>query len=211
MTGPSGDPIVDRALDELRRLPPVDDLAVRRIVSAAAARRDSSEVDAVDALGRRGGRRSRPWIAVGLAAAAAVAGFVLRGAWSPTSSTERVATAPVVAAAPAAAVAPSVQRIQMAASPAADVAPIPTQFVLRSATAHRVSIIGEFNNWNANRAQLARSPDGDLWSITIPVVPGRHTYAFMVDDSVFTLDPRAPRARDPDLGVEGSVIIVGRP
>lgn len=99
----------------------------------------------------------------------------------------------------------------MAASPAADVAPIPTQFVLRSATARRVSIVGDFNNWNASSAQLARSPDGDLWSITIPVVPGRHTYGFMVDDSVFTLDPRAPRTRDPDLGVEGSVIIVGRP
>jgi hypothetical protein len=30
-------------------------------------------------------------------------------------------------------------------------------------------------------------------------------------DSVFTLDPRAPKVRDPDLGSEGSVIIVGRP
>jgi len=28
---------------------------------------------------------------------------------------------------------------------------------------------------------------------------------------MFTLDPRASKTRDPDLGVEGSVIIVGRP
>jgi hypothetical protein len=33
----------------------------------------------------------------------------------------------------------------------------------------------------------------------------------MVDDSVFTLDPRAQKARDPDLGTEGSVRMVGRP
>jgi hypothetical protein len=36
-------------------------------------------------------------------------------------------------------------------------------------------------------------------------------YAFMVDDSLFTLDPNAPKTRDPDLGAEGSIIIVGRP
>jgi hypothetical protein len=38
-------------------------------------------------------------------------------------------------------------------------------------------------------------------------------YRFMVDDSTFTLDPdaRVARARDPDLGVEVSVVIVGRP
>jgi hypothetical protein len=35
----------------------------------------------------------------------------------------------------------------------------------------------------------------------------------MVDDSTFTLDPdsRVARAVDPDLGAEGSVVIVGRP
>jgi hypothetical protein len=33
----------------------------------------------------------------------------------------------------------------------------------------------------------------------------------MVDDSVLTLDPRKPKARDPDLGNEGSVLMVGRP
>jgi hypothetical protein len=33
----------------------------------------------------------------------------------------------------------------------------------------------------------------------------------MVDDSMLVLDPRAPKTRDPALGVEGSVIIVGKP
>jgi hypothetical protein len=208
----SGDPIVDRALDELRRLPPVDDLAVRRIVTAAAARRDSAEIEDVGRSGRRG-RWPRPWIATGLVAglaAAAVAGFVLRGAWSPPPS-GRQAAAAARAAPPAAANAPSVERIQMAVAPAADAAPIPTQFVLRNAAAHRVSVVGDFNGWNPSGAPLVRSAGGDLWSTTIPVAPGRHTYGFMIDDSVFTLDPRAPKTRDPDLGVEGSVIIVGRP
>ena len=91
--------------------------------------------------------------------------------------------------------------------------PIPQQFVFRSASARRVSLVGDFNGWNAASAPMVRAADGDLWSVTIPVAPGRHTYGFMVNDSVFALDPdaRVARARDPDLGVEGSVVIVGRP
>lgn len=101
--------------------------------------------------------------------------------------------------------------MQTIASPSLDAAPIPSQFVLRSSTARRVSVVGDFNHWNPDSAPMTRSPDGDLWSITIPVAPGRHMYAFMIDDTVFTVDPRAPKTRDPDLGVDGSVIIVGRP
>ena len=204
MTGPSGDPIIDRAIDELRRLPAVDELAVRRIVTTAAARRESGEADGI-APARRA-RWLRPSIAAGLAAAAAVVGFMARGALSSSggSDIDDARTSSGVAAVP-------VQTIQMASSPSADAAPVPTQFVLRSGAARRVSVVGDFNGWNPGVARMSRSPGGDLWSITLPVAPGRHTYGFMIDDTVFTLDPRAPRSRDPDLGVEGSVIIVGRP
>jgi len=206
MTGPSGDPIVDRAIDELRRLPPVDDLAVRRIVTAAAGRRDSRDAEASVRTGRRT-RVIKPWIAIGLASAAAAAGFMVRGAWSPPTSD---ASRPVAAIAPSAAP-PTAQAIRAVAGVAPDMAPIAQQFVLRSDAAHRVSVVGDFNGWNPANAPMTRSPDGDLWSVTIPVTPGRHTYGFMIDETVFVLDPRAPKSRDPDLGVEGSVMIVGRP
>lgn len=213
MTGssPSGDPILDRAIDELRHMPPLDDLAVRRIVTAAATQRDARESDTAGDTSPSRGRWLRPSIAVGLAAAAAAVGFLVRGAWSPERGTAPETGRPTVAHVAAPAAEPSIQRIQMAASPAADSAPIPLQFVLKSDAAHRVSIVGDFNGWNPASAPMVRAPGGDLWSITIPVAPGRHTYGFMVDDTVFTLDPRAPKARDPDLGVEGSVTIVGRP
>jgi hypothetical protein len=58
---------------------------------------------------------------------------------------------------------------------------------------------------------MTRSSEGELWSVSIPITPGRHMYAFMVDDSILVLDPRAPKSRDPDLGAEGSVRIVGHP
>jgi hypothetical protein len=44
----------------------------------------------------------------------------------------------------------------------------------------------------------------------VPIQRGRHIYAFLVD-SVWTVDKRAPVASDPDFGVTGSVILVGRP
>lgn len=213
MTGPSGDPVVDRAVNELQRLPPLDDLAVRRIVTAAAAAQDSSGADVSGIQRRLPRRRPTAWMAVGVAAAAAVAGFMLRGAW-PAAGIEHASTAHAIVAKPAATIPTPVERMQFAAAPAApaaDAVPIPTQFVLRSAAARSVSVVGDFNGWNPRGARLTRSSGGDLWSITIPIAPGRHTYGFMVDDSEFTLDPRAPKTRDPDLGVDGSVVIVGRP
>jgi 1,4-alpha-glucan branching enzyme len=88
-------------------------------------------------------------------------------------------------------------------------AAIPHQFVFNSAGARKVSVVGDFNRWNPTSTPMIS--DGELWSVTIPIVPGRHMYAFMVDDSLFTLDPAAPKARDPDLGADGSIVIVGRP
>ena len=73
------------------------------------------------------------------------------------------------------------------------------------------SVVGDFNNWNPTAAPMTRSSDGALWSAIVPILPGRHMYGFMVDDSIFVLDPRAQKARDPDLGTEGSVRMVGRP
>ena len=208
MTEQSGDPIVDRAIDELRRLPAVDDLAVRRIVTAAAARRDSGESELPAPIGRRA-RAVRPWIAIGLATAAAAAGFMVRGAWSSGRAASDGSS--TVAAVPPSATPTAAQTLRAVTGVTPDMAPIPQQFVLRSGAAHRVSVVGDFNGWNSANAPMTRSPDGDLWSITIPVTPGRHTYGFMIDDTVFVLDPRAPKSRDPDLGVEGSVMIVGRP
>jgi hypothetical protein len=58
---------------------------------------------------------------------------------------------------------------------------------------------------------MQRDEASGLWSVTVTVAPGRHVYAFLVDDSVLTRDPRAPVANDADFGRPGSVMLVGRP
>jgi hypothetical protein len=195
------DPLLDRAIDELRALPPVDRAAVERVVAAAAAARVTPADD--DVLPARGARRGARWWVTGVVAAAAViVGFMLHD-----TVRHRGASGPVVAVA-----APAMRPVSATPEVAAlDAVPIAQQFVFNSRTAHRVSVVGDFNGWDPQRAPMTRSPDGDLWSATIPILPGRHTFGYMVDDSLFELDPRMPSARDPDLGTQGSVIIVGRP
>ncbi|MEP6495495.1 MAG: glycogen-binding domain-containing protein [bacterium] len=197
------DPVVRRAIDELRRLPANDRDAVSRIVGAAAATR-VAPADEPTFITTPRARGIRIWSVAGLAAAAAIMGFIARGAFASHSSPTMRAD-PTVASA----VTPSATRY--AGSSASDVLLIPRQFVFENRDAHRISVVGDFNNWNPAKAPMTRSSDGMLWSAIVPILPGRHVYGFMVDDSLFTLDPREPKVRDPDLGTNGSVIIVGRP
>jgi AMP-activated protein kinase-like protein len=208
------DHLLNRAIEELRSLPPLDRDAVSRIVSAASRSRDAGAADDMDLdLPRRvGGRFFSLRTVIGIAAAAAIVGFVAgmqllgrraasSGATQPTVAQTRVDPVPVTA---------------VSAAPnalSAEMLPVPTQFVFKSRVAHRVALVGDFNGWDASTVatQLTRQEGGALWSVTVPLLPGRHVYAFMIDDTIVQTDPAAPETTDPDFGVKGSVIIVGKP
>jgi len=201
MSNDAPDPILGRAIDELRRLPPVDPVAIRRIVDAAAEARVTPADEPVF-VGASASRPIRIWRAVGLAAAAAIAGFIVRGAVATKAPTQTVAETPVAMAPDAA--------LRSVSSSSAESSPILQQFIFENAHAHTVSVVGDFNKWDRSTAPMTRSDDA-TWSVIIPIVPGRHIYGYMVDDSLFTLDPRAPKVRDVELGTDGSVVMVGRP
>jgi hypothetical protein len=80
------------------------------------------------------------------------------------------------------------------------------RFVFVAPYATRVSLVGDFNGWNASTMPMRRSADGRAWLLEVPLPPGRHVYAFVVDGDV-TADPAAPRAGD-DFGVPSSVVLV---
>jgi predicted carbohydrate-binding protein with CBM48 len=193
------DELLERVVDELQSLPPVDEAAVGRIMRAAAA-------DAAAARGARSVVRGGSWwqssvplaAAAGFALVAGLAGYAVRGGGS----------SPTVATAPASA--ESVRLVSAQRAPrTADLA-VPTQFVLDAPRAARVALVGDFNAWDAAATPLARVSSSGIWTVTVPLAPGRHTYAFMVD-TVLTLDPRAPAARDADFGTPSSVVLVGTP
>ena len=81
MSDADHDPVLQRAIDELRQLPPLDREAVSRVVGAAAAARLSPADEPVFVERAARGRSIRVWSAIGMAAAAAVVGFVARGQW----------------------------------------------------------------------------------------------------------------------------------
>lgn len=199
-------PIVERAVDTLRELPPVGGDDVARVVAAAARTRAldaaPNDDDLLPPVLQPGRTRYRLRVAAAVAAAVvlAVGSLAVRRAMHLSS------TSPSAGAESSR---PTAARVAVSRDANVDGAPIPTQFVFDGGARH-VTLVGDFNNWDARATPLVREPGSTLWSVTVPIHRGRHVYAFLVD-SVWTIDRRAPVARDADFGVTGSVILVGRP
>lgn len=195
------DEMIDRIAGVLRPLPQVDDAARARVLVAVAAEREREREGSLRRSLARGGGRTRWLVAVaGVAAAAMIATILLR----PSQRTD-VATASVAAAQSDA------RLIARDAAAEADAAREPVQLVLRAPLASSVRVVGDFNAWDKEQAPMTRDAASGLWSVTLSLRPGRHVYAFVVNDTVWMRDPRATAAPDADFGRPGSVLLVGRP
>lgn len=86
---------------------------------------------------------------------------------------------------------------------------IDTVFVFVAPQAATVSLVGDFNDWDASRSPLVRIPNSGLWRVTVPLPAGRHLYQFVVDGT-WLPDPGAPLAGDDGFGRTNSVRIVQR-
>lgn len=152
--------------------------------------------------------------AVGYALAATLAGFLIRGVMPRADTNASVAGLPPSSDVPLVAESANARGIDVTtvaslSSREADEIPIQVQFVLDAPRAKRVALVGDFNAWDGSMNPLARDSASGAWTAVVPVTPGRHVYAFLVDDTVWTLDPRAPKTKDADYGTEQSVLIVG--
>jgi hypothetical protein len=104
---------------------------------------------------------------------------------------------------------PGVQTQALAAGYRADEGARPVQFVFVAKDARQVTIAGDFNDWNPTASPLHRAGAENVWSIVLPLTPGRHTYSFVVDGRRWVRDPLAARAPEKELG-ESSVVLVER-
>ncbi len=84
----------------------------------------------------------------------------------------------------------------------------PVQFVFQADGATSVSLVGDFNNWDPRALPLTRTGVNGIWSVVVPLPPGRHVYAFVVDGRVWMSDQYAPRAPEDEFGRANSVILV---
>jgi hypothetical protein len=173
------DELIERAVASLREPVRVDPALDARVMA---------EIARLPAPGREPAWRRRSIRLTPLSALAAAAAIVLM------TLVGRARLAPVE---PVASVVPT-----------APVAPV-VQFVVVIPDAHAVSLVGDFNDWDESATPMApRDADG-IWSVTVPLAPGRYQYSFLVDGVTWVADPAAPRALEDDFGRPNSVVTVG--
>ena len=187
MTGSADDPLIARIAEALRRPRAVRPGFEARVMAAVRAAPPRLPARAWAWL------REPHVLAVsplaGAAAAAVLAGIVIAGAWSAT----RLARAGGGA--------------ERAAAPTAGTAAV-VRFVLAAPRARTVSLAGDFDGWDRSRLPMRREAAG-IWTVDVPLAPGRYDYAFVVDGGRFVADPAAPPAVGDDFGRPTSVVTVG--
>ncbi len=201
------DESIERIASRLRTMPAVDPEAKARVLVAIAAERERS-------VGRmresRRSRMARTWVAAGALAATLVAAVVLvgRDRADPSGdqtpgSLDRPRDVATVSGLGSASLAVDAGRTRSGMRL--------VQFVFRSPGARRVSVVGDFTGWQAGTLVMTRDSGSNLWSASMALPPGRHVYAFLMDDTVWVRDPRAPAAPDADFGRPGSILLVPQP
>lgn len=85
------------------------------------------------------------------------------------------------------------------------------QFGFTALHASSVALVGDFNNWDPKATPLRAASTGGVWSVEVPIQPGRHLYAFVVDGTVWRPDPAAPQAAGDDFGEPNSALTVADP
>ena len=84
------------------------------------------------------------------------------------------------------------------------------RFAISAPEARSVSLVGDFNGWTRSGTELTASAVPGVWTITLPLTPGRHEYAFLIDGQRWVVDPTAVIVSD-DFGTETSVVTVSGP
>jgi 1,4-alpha-glucan branching enzyme len=81
------------------------------------------------------------------------------------------------------------------------------RFQLAAPGAHRVALVGDFNDWSRDAIVLQPAEKPGVWTASVPIKPGRHEYAFIVDGKRWVPDPYALTHTD-EYNVKSSVIQV---
>lgn len=81
-----------------------------------------------------------------------------------------------------------------------------TQFLLNAPDAQQVSLAGDFTGWQPAHT-MTRSEPG-VWTVVVPLDPGIHNYAFIVDGERWVADPNAPAVDDGFGGLNSRLAVL---
>jgi 1,4-alpha-glucan branching enzyme len=73
-----------------------------------------------------------------------------------------------------------------------------------------VQVAGDFNGWNPDRTSLELA-QGGVWTVTLPLEPGRYQYMLVVDGDRWVADPLAAEYADDGFGAQNAVLEVPAP
>jgi 1,4-alpha-glucan branching enzyme len=71
--------------------------------------------------------------------------------------------------------------------------------------ARSVHAVGDFNGWDPARTSLQQVSSG-VWTVTLPLTPGRYEYMFVVDGQRWVSDPAAVEQADDGFGARNAVL-----
>jgi len=77
--------------------------------------------------------------------------------------------------------------------------------------ARHVAIVGDFNGWDVKASPMVRGRGDKTWSARIPLAPGRHTYAFVIDGERWIVDPLAPQVDGDDGYGPANALVLATP
>ena len=80
-------------------------------------------------------------------------------------------------------------------------------FELEDDEATKVSLVGNFNNWNKNTNPMKKE-DG-IWKCSLKLKPGKHEYQFVVNDTDWIVDPKSENNVNNKYEGKNSIIEVG--
>lgn len=84
---------------------------------------------------------------------------------------------------------------------------IPVAFSLLAPDAASVSVVGSFNQWDRKKHLLSGPDQEGRWKISLPLLPGRYEYLFLINGVTWVLDLSAPFVDD-GMGGRNSVAVV---
>ena len=94
------------------------------------------------------------------------------------------------------------------AAPACRPPKVLVRFLLRAPGAREVHLVGDFNHWSVDATPL-EDPDGNgIWTVTVPLPPGRYQYKFLVDGEKWEVEPDAQAYQPDGFGGMNSLLII---
>jgi hypothetical protein len=207
MTDSGVDPIIERIASDARRPVAVDPEAKSRLMAVIRAEGAPGSFEADTAefqlyQPERRGVTLSAWRLGALAAGLVGVGILSGLAIDFGRDSQKIGQLPVVAV--------NDRSSQLPASNATDTV---MTFVFVTHDASKVTLVGDFNQWNADATPMTRIANSNAWTVTLPLSVGRHVYSFYAvgaDGEKWLTDPNAPATPDDGFGRRNSVILVKR-